>query len=202
MKVDVTFPLKFRIGTEIPRDHGYLLYSAICKIVPELHGTGIAKIKLIRGKHDGDFVRLNSSSKLSIRIDESDLNLLTVLVNQTIQLGNSIVSLGIPFGEKLKGSDCLFVPWTIIHLSQKNKQGSFKESFLNSLKFKIPSNVNIKLLRQRVTTMKGSRLIGYDLFLENLTEEQSLKLQSLGVGSCTSMGCGIPEIPKRNYDKQ
>lgn len=201
MKIDVTFPLKFKYETTIPKDHGYLLYSSICEIIPELHSSNISLIKLIRGKHSKNIVSLNNTSNIGIRIDEEHMGLLIKLINKEIRINNSFIKLGIPIGNTLKNSNCLYVPWTIINLSKNNIESSFEKAFLKSLKYKLSENINVELKRKRAHVVKGKKMLGYDLFLTNLTDEQSIQLQSNGIGHRRSMGCGIPEVPKRHLSQ-
>ncbi len=47
--VDLKFPV---IGKKIPSDHGYLLYSAISKLLPEVHKLEDISIRGISGIPD------------------------------------------------------------------------------------------------------------------------------------------------------
>jgi CRISPR-associated protein Cas6 len=45
--IDLSFVL---VGTTIPLDHGYSLFSSICRIVPSLHGDRRIGIHPIKGR--------------------------------------------------------------------------------------------------------------------------------------------------------
>ncbi len=45
--IDLSFVL---VGATIPLDHGYALFSALCRIVPELHGDRGVGVHPIRGR--------------------------------------------------------------------------------------------------------------------------------------------------------
>lgn len=51
LKVDLCFSIT---GRTIPVDHGFDLYSAISKVIPEFHEAEDAGMKLIRGRYIGD----------------------------------------------------------------------------------------------------------------------------------------------------
>ena len=50
-KVDLCFSVA---GKYIPVDHGFDLYSAISRIIPEFHEEKDIGVKLIRGRYIGD----------------------------------------------------------------------------------------------------------------------------------------------------
>ncbi len=45
--IDLSFVL---VGTTIPLDHGYILFSALCRVVPEMHGDLHVGVHPIRGQ--------------------------------------------------------------------------------------------------------------------------------------------------------
>jgi len=48
--VDLAFRLT---GSKIPVDHGYALYSAISRVLPEIHGAANIGVHPIRGTYSG-----------------------------------------------------------------------------------------------------------------------------------------------------
>ena len=50
-QVDLAFRLT---GNKVPVDHGYALYSALSRILPEIHGTKNLGVLPIRGTYSGD----------------------------------------------------------------------------------------------------------------------------------------------------
>ena len=44
---------------------------------------------------------------------------------------------------------------------------------------------------RRIITIKGKKIVGFSLIAHGLSDEDSLKLQSEGLGGRRSMGCGI-----------
>jgi len=64
--VDVRFPVS---GDRIPVDHGYLLFSAVSKILPQFHGNGDFGLHPISGMIAGDRTQLLSDkSCIKIRL--------------------------------------------------------------------------------------------------------------------------------------
>jgi CRISPR-associated protein Cas6 len=64
--IDLSFVL---VGTTIPLDHGYALFSALCRIVPELHGDTKVGVHPIRDRQTAPGVlSLTDRSRLKIRV--------------------------------------------------------------------------------------------------------------------------------------
>jgi CRISPR-associated protein Cas6 len=63
--------LAFRVtGSKVPVDHGYALYSAISRIVPEIHQAKNVGIHPIRGTYNGNGeLVLRDSSRLIVRME-------------------------------------------------------------------------------------------------------------------------------------
>lgn len=198
-KIDVCFPISYNAGASVPIDHGYLLYSAICACIPSLHDENIF-VHLIHGKHDHRVNRLflNPYSEIRIRIPADRVHLLLPLMRGSMQVEVASIWPKIPYTREIIGSNNLYVPWVMINISRKNKDTGkgFGELFKQALECRIPERSSYKILRKRVGAVKGKKLFGYDIFLEDLTDEQSVLLQENGLGGRCSMGCGIPVVPK------
>ena len=64
--VDLSFVLE---GTTIPLDHGYSLFSALSRIVPELHGDRRIGVHPIRGRQSAPGVlSMIDGSRLKLRL--------------------------------------------------------------------------------------------------------------------------------------
>src|SRR4051812_40054960 len=72
-KIDLLFPV---IGSRLPTDHGYPLYSALSRILPRLHeGTLPFGLLPISGQYAGNgLLSLNvRESRLRLRVDTNDI---------------------------------------------------------------------------------------------------------------------------------
>ena len=64
--IDLSFVL---VGRSIPLDHGYSLFSAICRVVPSLHGDRRVGVHPIRGQQTAPGVlTLTDRSRLKVRL--------------------------------------------------------------------------------------------------------------------------------------
>ncbi len=66
--VDLAFRL---VGTKLPVDHGYALYSAINRLIPELHDAKSVGVHPIRGRYSGEGnLLLTPASRLILRLPD------------------------------------------------------------------------------------------------------------------------------------
>jgi CRISPR-associated protein Cas6 len=78
--VDLAFRLA---GNKVPVDHGYSLYSAISRIVPEIHEAKSIGIHPIRGTYTGNGeLLLRDSSRLVVRMESEQIGQLLTLNRQ------------------------------------------------------------------------------------------------------------------------
>jgi CRISPR-associated protein Cas6 len=69
--VDLAFRLT---GSKIAVDHGYALYSAISRLVPEIHEAKNIGVHPIRGTYSGNGeLMLRDSSRLVVRMESEKL---------------------------------------------------------------------------------------------------------------------------------
>ncbi len=93
--VDLAFPLT---GKLLPLDNGYIIYSALSRICPNLHELKNISIHPIAGiPNSSKQLRLTKCSKLQIRILIEQIPLIyEFLVEQTFNIGQSQFHIGIP----------------------------------------------------------------------------------------------------------
>lgn len=73
--IDLSFNI---IGTTIPLDHGYSLFSALCRVVPQLHGDTRIGVHPIRGRQTAPGVlSLIDSSRIRLRLPSEELLLIS-----------------------------------------------------------------------------------------------------------------------------
>jgi len=82
--IDLSFVL---VGTTIPLDHGYALSSAICRVVPALHGNRRVGVHPIRGRQTGPGVlTLDDRSRPKLRLPSEEIAPFIALAGQTLDL--------------------------------------------------------------------------------------------------------------------
>ncbi|MFA5759510.1 MAG: type I-MYXAN CRISPR-associated protein Cas6/Cmx6 [Clostridia bacterium] len=194
MKIDILFPLSFRHESIIPRDHGYLLYSGISRIIPKIHNDDVF-IHRIHGINERNWIRLTNYSVIGIRINIDEAECLRELVGSRIRIGKEEVWLGKPGYRKIEMSDKLFVPGVTIKFCEIGS-GGLLGNFMDAIHKKIGIDIKVEIKRRAYTEVKGKKLCGYDIFLDGIDLKESIRLQEEGIGGRKRMGCGIPVKPK------
>jgi CRISPR-associated protein Cas6 len=90
--VDVVFPVR---GAELPADHGYLLFSALCEAIPRLsHEPGWALVP-VDGQPEGEQgLRLGPGSMVQLRLPARELGEALALTGRDLSVGVERVHLG------------------------------------------------------------------------------------------------------------
>ena len=222
-----TIDLSFRIsGESVPLDHGYLLYSSISKIDPDLHQADWLGIHPINGIPAGTGrLGLTQWSRLRFRLPADNIASLIRLAGKRLALSNggirSSLTIGVPEVYLLKPASDLFSRYVTIKLSETKKtdQPPNREMFSDAIKAKL-EKMNVRgdvwiddardshdrEYSRRVIHIKQKAIVCYSVYVRNLSEEDSLRLQEKGIGGRRRMGCGIfvPVIKtdKRSGDKE
>ncbi len=192
--LNVSFPLR---GTQLPADHGYLLYSAISKSFSSLHGIDWLAIELISGFPSGrGLIALSErDATLRLRIPANHYRDVLPLAGKRLNIGGHQLRLGLPVARPLEPAPSLYARVVTI------KKFTEPEPFLEAVKRKLDSfgvKGRVELprdeqgrYRRRIVTIHGKSVVGFSVAVHDLNDEDSLKLQSFGVGGRRAMGCGI-----------
>ncbi len=191
--ITVQFPVR---GEKLPTDHGYTLYSAISQIKPELHETKWLGIELISGvPFDKGLIALPMrGANLRLRIPADKFGEVISLAGKRLDIDGSIIRLGIPMARPLTPAATLYSRIVTIR--------GFMEvpEFLAAAQRQIAEleiNARLELPKEnrsrfrRIVTVKDKKIVGFSLIAHDLSDEDSLKLQSHGIGGRRAMGCGI-----------
>ncbi len=204
--IDIRFSLG---GGVIPVDHGYPLFSAISKIVPELHGAHEIGIHPISGMLCGNrSLLLNERSCLTIRAPSERAGLLMPLAGKSLRLGEREIRVGVPYARALLPSSELYSPLVVI------KGFMEPELFLTAVRRQLDA-LDIKgiphLVHQpqiveanrnrsggtrspflrRTVRIHDKEIVGFAVKVDHLTAEESLLLQERGIGGRRRFGCGL-----------
>ncbi|MEM7590645.1 MAG: type I-MYXAN CRISPR-associated protein Cas6/Cmx6 [Cyanobacteria bacterium P01_A01_bin.83] len=197
--VDVVFPLK---GKLLPLDNGYLVYSALSDLCPNIHKRELdIGIHPIAGKPNRyKQLKLTQRSKLKIRIALEQISLIyQFLVEQTFKIGARQFHIGIPEYKALAPASSLYSRLVIIRPYRKPED--FIEAAQRQLeRLEITGKINLLQksngqLQCRQLTMRKKEgtfpLVGYGVEVTDLSETDSIKLQQQGIGGKRKMMCGI-----------
>jgi len=207
--------LRFRVlGNTIPVDHGYLLLSAVSQWIPKIHEDRDIGIHPIVGRLVGNRqLALTPSSRLVVRLSSDQISEILPLAGKSLRIGDSVVRVGIPEIHPLIASARLFSRVVLI------KGFTEPQSFLGAVSRqleKLSITAHASLVEQsqiaranagktagshsdvlrRTVRIHGRDIVGFAVRVEELTAEESLRLQEKGVGGRRKLGCGI-FVPER-----
>ena len=184
------------IGQTLPADHGYGLYSAIAHCQEELHNLEGVSIQTILGIPDNQgVIHLSDRSKLRIRLPAEKVPLVYPLAGKQLTIGKHAIRLGIPQIFVLEPAARLRSRIVTIKGFQE------PEPFLAAAKrqldtlqiqgtLEIPLNEDGEPSRKAIK-IKTYSVVGFSLEVTDISDEDSIKLQALGLGGKRRMGCGI-----------
>lgn len=210
--MNTVFDLSFRVtGDHIPFDHGYVLYSGLSKLQPNLHEADWLAIHPINGLQAGRrLLKLTPKSRLRLRVPLDSLSVLLPLAGKRLVLADdkatSSVHIGVPELHLLKPKHELFSRYVTIKVSEaeKSNQPPNREMFLAAIreqmqKLEIDAEAWIddkrdsqgREVSRRVIHIKRQTIVGYSVHVTGLNEEHSLRLQEIGIGGRRRFGAGI-----------
>ena len=207
--VKVSFPV---IGKQLPADHGYLVYSAISRSTPSLHGVDWLAIELVSGLPSGrGLIALpERGASLHLRIPAENYRDVLPLAGKRLEISGHLIRLGLPVARPLEPAPSLYARVVTI------KKFIDAEPFVEAVKRKLDSfgvkgRVELprdeqRRYRRRIVTIHGKSVVGFSVAVHDLNDEDSLLLQAGAVKvvspddnatqwqsifSRRAMGCGI-----------
>lgn len=195
--VDLAFAV--RAVHPIPADHGYLLYSAVSRALPEAHRQNGYGIHPIRGRQlGGRTLQLTDRSRLVIRTDAEQVAQFLPLAGKSLQLLDCLLRAGVPQVLALAPAAALRSRLVTIKLTQAVESPAelTADAFTASARRQLDTlgvspEVHVQLGKRRTVRIKDKQVVGYEVLLDALTPEDSLKIQEGGLGGRRHMGCGI-----------
>lgn len=201
--VVVHFPAQ---GRQLPADHGYALYSAVARQLPALHGAPWLGLELLSGVpwREGIIVLPTRGAQLRLRIPADRYAVVLPLAGKRLDIAGHPLRLGIPIARPLQPATSLYARCVTI------KKFTEPEPFLDAARRQLDAlgvSATLELpldeqgrFRRRVIRIHGRTVVGFSLAAHGLADEDSLKLQTHGLGGRRSMGCGIfnPIVSKRD----
>jgi len=184
--VELQFPFT---GKTLPSDHGYSLYGAISRVIPEAHSADWLAVETIPGMARGNGVtQLDQEARLKIRIPQEHVPLMLKLAGKRLEVDGHAIRLGAPQIYLLKPATTLYARIVTI------KGFTEPEPFLDAVCRKL-DEMGVKgepvVGPRRVVRVGQHTIIGFSLAIYELGDEGSIILQEQGLGGRRRMGCGI-----------
>lgn len=151
-------------------------------------------------------MKLTERSTLRLRVPSRMLADLMCLMGTTLEMDGDRVRLGNPQIEPLQATPRLFSPW--VTLKEAEEPGVFVERLAQdfermeisgSFGLVAPKNQGskdggkgsrVEYIR-RTRAIKGHAIVGFALMVQDLSEEESLRLQAEGIGGRRHFGGGL-----------
>lgn len=196
--VDVSFPVR---GKVVPRDHGYLLYAAICRLIPQAHEAKWLAVHPLPGRIADELLVLPPRAFLTLRVPSTEIHQLLPLSGKDLRVGDSEIALGSPNVYALRPASHLVSRQVVIRLTEVPRKPdgtldktamavSFAQEIQRQLAAKsVRAEVNIGTPKQVV--VDGHRVLGFTVRLSGLSDTDSLLIQAKGLGGKRAMGCGV-----------
>ena len=183
--ITVRFPVQ---GRQLPADHGYALYSAITQHLPALHGASWLGIELISGVpwQEGVIVLPVRGAHLNLRIPATHFAQVLPLAGKRLDVDGHIVRLGIPTARPLTVASSLYArSVTIKGFTDAGLFLDVAKRQLDTLDIKaaleLPTDEQGRF-RRRIVKIRGKYVVGFSLVAHSLNEDDSVLLQSVGIG--------------------
>ncbi len=215
--VDLSFHLT---GTVIPADHGYSLYAAVCRLIPDFHehlsteqencsSTRTFGIHPINGTLVGNRkLQLNEKSRVIFRVTDQFIKPLLTLAGKTLNLDGCPISLGVPNPLLLKPSPHLRSRLVVIkgfmepvefleaakrQLSELGLDGrpTLTKRKSNRSVEGLNSRLDSEVALKRTISIRDKTVVGFALEVAGLSDADSILLQERGIGGRRRFGCGI-----------
>jgi len=184
--VDLAFRLT---GSKVPVDHGYALYSAISRLVPEIHEAKNIGVHPIRGTYSGNGeLMLRDSSRLVVRMESEQIGQFLKLAGKKFEIDSYSFRVGVPEVRLLRPRAALYSRLVTIKGFMEPKE--FLEAAKRQLE-KIEVQAELQVGERRTFRIKDKQVVGFEVRVADLNAETSLLLQEIGIGGRRHMGCGI-----------
>lgn len=205
--IAVHFPVQ---GRQLPADHGYALYAAITRQLPSLHGQTWLGLELLSGVpwREGIIVLPTRGASLRLRIPADHYGHVLPLAGRRLDISGHTIRLGIPIARPLQSASSLYA--RCVTIKKFTEPEPFLDAALRQLDaLDITATLELPLdeqgrFRRRIITIQGKHVVGFSLAAHNLNDDDSLRLQSIGIGGRRTMGCGIfnPIARPRNAEEE
>jgi CRISPR-associated protein Cas6 len=183
------------IGELVPLDHGFALYSAICKATEEtpggswLHGANDVGLIPIRGTPGAAHqLILNRQARFGLRMPAADIPRALTLAGRRLRLAGTTIRAGTTTAEALIPASTLYA--RIVTTRNGEDESRFDTEITRQLG---ALGIHGRPIRgaRRVVRIHEKKIIGHELLVTELTAGDSIVLQEKGLGGRRKMGCGV-----------
>ncbi|MCG8419801.1 MAG: type I-MYXAN CRISPR-associated protein Cas6/Cmx6 [Proteobacteria bacterium] len=198
--VDAAFSLR---GQTIPMDHGYALFAALSRHLPELHRHEDWLVHPVLGQgHRDGILTLFDRSRVRLRLPSQELGQLLPLVQKTLDIAGHACTLGFPKIYPLRPAPYLQSRLVIIK-GCTDSPAQFADAVRRQIARlpglgQDPERIELQIGPRRILRIKRVTIAGYPVALSGLEADASIAVQSAGLGGRHHMGAGVFVPPRRS----
>ena len=182
--------LAFRLtGSAVPVDHGYALYAALSRILPDIHTAKDIGVQPIRGIYSGNgTLHLADFSRLILRLPDEQIRAYLKLAGKRVELDEHRLSVGVPEVRTLRSVVRLRA--RLVTIKGFLQEDEFLAAVNRQLE-QLDIKGQVHLGTRRTFRVRDKQVVGFEMGVTQLTAEESLTLQEQGLGGRRKMGCGV-----------
>lgn len=191
--VQLCFPVS---GKNLPADHNYELYASISRKCPDLHGLDSLSIDTIPGTPDKKGkIEVGRYSRLLLRCPVEQVPQALSLAGQTLNIGGHDLNIKHPVLQNIEPFDMLrsrivvikgyLEPMPFLDAVDRQMQALGIHGLVG-----IPANERGEPKRLTLKVKKHT-VVGFSVVVRELSAEDSIRLQEIGLGGKRRMGCGV-----------
>jgi CRISPR-associated protein Cas6 len=191
----MNFVLDVRWPITTPRcvllDHQYVLLAALSRLIPRIHNEKAIGVHSIQGVLCAPGrLELQPTSSLTVRTPVEFLPSLIPLSGKLLDLGGEKIRLGSPTLLTLTPSPQLRTRIVTIkgYIEPADFSGAVRRQ-LDTLG--VGRSVRVDVGSRRVVRVKRQTIVGFEVALEQLSDQESLNIQAVGLGGRRHLGCGL-----------
>ena len=182
--------LAFRLtGSAVPVDHGYALYAALSRILPELHAAKDIGVQPIRGVYSGNgTLHLADFSRLILRLPDDQIQAYLKLAGKRLAVDAHPLNVGVPEVRTLR--PVVRLRARLVTIKGFLQEDEFLAAATRQLE-QLGVSGQAHIGARRTFRVRDKQVVGFEMGVSQLTTEESLTLQERGLGGRRKMGCGV-----------
>jgi CRISPR-associated protein Cas6 len=175
----------------VPIQHQYPLLAALSRLVPEIHHRAGLGIHPIRGSAVAvGQLELTPVSAVTIRTQAEYLPKLLPISGKRLDLAGFPIRLGV--AQVLALTVCESLHSRLVTIKGYMEADGFLPAVRRQLDtMTVRPSVHVELGSRRVLRVKSQMIVGYDVTLRGLDDDESIRLQEQGLGGRRHLGCGL-----------
>jgi CRISPR-associated protein Cas6 len=202
--VDAAFPLR---GQAIPIQHGYALFAALSRRMPELRARRHWSVHPVQGQpQNRGALALTERSRVKLRLPAEEISQILGLAGAELDIEGRPVTLGFPKILPLIPAPYLRSRLVVIKHASLGADPD-PEQFILAVRRQLarvpdlgqdPERVEVEIGPRRVLRVKSVAIAGHAVILRGFEAQGSIAVQIHGIGGRRHMGAGVFVPPRRS----